>query len=645
MDLRHVFKPLTIRGVTLPNRIVRTAHTTMFGAPLGTVTDDLIAYHVARAKGGVGLSIIESLTARSSPALVDGFKRIVEQVSPHGMRLFKSLFGSGARLVAPGQPWLSPSEMVEPRSGPTSPMTKAQISELIEIYVTSARDAELGGLNGIELHLAHGFTLSQFLSPLHNRRTDEYGGSYENRLRLPVEILTAIRQVVSSDFVVGARMSPELLPGGTTAEDVARNAAYLQERGLLDYVNLSLGTDYAPHKWVGAMHEPSGYELPYAVPVKAAVRIPVLVTGRFRTLEEANQVIGRGEADLVAMVRAHIADPDIVRKTREGRVDEIRPCIGCNQGCNAGVALVHRMGCTVNIAVGQESKLSEDLIKPTKAPKSVLVVGGGPAGLEAARVAALCGHKVVLAEATSELGGALNIAKRAPRRIGIGDIAEWLAREVYRLGVDVRLSAYIEADEVREMNPDVVIIATGSLPRVDGRQCLEPSLEPTGMDLPHVVSSHTLLQEGANRNWGRSALVFDDGGHYEGIAAAEFLVERGVAVTFATGLISVAPHLEPSFTAEPALERLAKGDFRTVTRAKLLAVEPGSARLALRYGGEPFDVPADTVVFVSPNLSNRDLIDSLEDYPGRVIAVGEAVSPRYLQTSIHEGHLAARSIV
>ncbi len=653
MALRIVLTPIQLGKLSVPNRVVRTAHGTGIG--LGTMNDDLIAYHVARAKGGVGLTIIEALSVHPSahaflnadaPGLVEGYRKLMDEVRPYGMRVFQQLYHGGNEIPpSDGSPPWSSSDTVGAFVGiPSQAITKAQIAELIEGYVSAAVNAEKGGLHGVEFHCAHGYLMQQFLSPLYNFRTDEYGGSFENRVRLPTEILTRICAAVSSDFVVGVRLGSELLTGGMGPDEVTAVANHFDALGLIDYINLTTGTDYNAHKIIGAMHEPAGYELPADVPVKKAVRLPVIVTGRFRTLEEADQVLIAGEADMVAMTRAHIADPDIVKKTVEGREDEIRPCLGCNHGCIGGLVSAYRIGCTVNVAIGAERSMAEDLITKTDAPKTVLVVGGGPGGMEAARIAALRGHRVILAEATNDLGGSINIAKRAPRRMGIADITDWLQREIYRLGVDVRLSTYVQADDVRAIAPDVVIVATGSFPRMDGRQLFVPGETATGIDLPHVVSSHDLLLEGSNRNWGTRALVYDDAGHYEGLAAAEYLIEQGLSVTYATGHISVAPKLEPSLSVDPALERLAKGDFRVMTRAKLVSVAKDCATVGYRYGGKPVEVEADTVVFISHNLPNRELLDELQDFSGQVIAVGDVKSPRYLQIAIREGHMAARHL-
>jgi hypothetical protein len=315
--------------------------------------------------------------------------------------------------------------------------------------------------------------------------------------------------------------------GGTGIEENLKAARFLEERGLIDYVNISIGNYQTFTRIVAGMHEPMGYELPTSTPISRSVRSPTIVTGRFRTLEEGDQVIRRGDASMVSFVRALIADPDMVAKSAAGRADEVRPCIACNQGCLArAMEAPYRMGCAINPGAGFELTLGDERLVAASVPKRVLVVGGGPAGMEAARVAALRGHKVTLAEAGPNLGGAMIAAARAPTRHGMGDFTLWQEREIYRLGVEVRLSTYLEADDIGANEWDTIIVATGSVPRMDGVQNSNPGEPIEGIQQAHVISSSDLML-GSGPQLGQHAVVIDDAGHYEGLRHAPYF--RGPA--------------------------------------------------------------------------------------------------------------------
>ena len=300
---------------------------------------------------------------------------------------------------------------------PAVPIGTDEVGEFVAAYAAAARRAAEGGIDGLEVAASHGYLMHQFLSPLTNNREDRYGGSLENRMRFLVEVLTAVRDAAGPDLPVGVRVGAGQIAGDLDEQTVTEVARRLAALGLIDFLNASMGDYYAMHHIMGGMDRPAGYMLPSSGKITGSVTgIPRIVTGRFRTLEEAEQALRTGECDLVSMVRAHIADPDIVRKTRDGRAAEVRPCIGCNQGCIARTSGVNlRLGCTVNPAVGREKQYGDDVIGTTAQPRRVVVIGGGPAGLEAARVARLRGHDVALYEGFDRLGGALNVACRAPR--------------------------------------------------------------------------------------------------------------------------------------------------------------------------------------------------------------------------------------
>lgn len=644
--LTKVFEPIKIGSCEIPNRIVRTAHGTHYCS--NTITDDFIAYHVARAKGGCGLSILETASVHPSSVLtllnfddriIPEYRKLMDAIRPHGMKVFQQLHHGGHN--APGMDGIawSASDVPSPWGFVPVPMGRPELDAIPQAFAAAARRCREGGLDGVEVHGSHGYLFFQFLSNLTNHRDDEYGGSLENRMRLLLETMRAVREAVGSDYPVGVRLSTSEVPGGVTTDDAAAVARALEAEKLIDFVDISLGDYYRMASMNAAMETPSGYELPTSVPIGAGATVPRIVAGRFRTLEEADQVLRDGDADLVSMVRAQIADPDLVRKTREGRADQVRPCIACNQGCIGGLLRVARLGCLVNPAVGFEGALSEDLIIPVTTPRKVLVIGGGPAGMEAARIAAKAGHKVILAEASASLGGAINVARRAPYLHTIGDIAQWLEEEVYRLGVEVRLSTYMDADAVLEENADHVIVATGSMPRMDGVQTLTPWAPPHGVSLPHVLSSTDLIMS-PPADLGKTALVLDDVGHYEGIAVVDVLMAKGLSVTFVTRHPQLAPYVDSTQRTVPAMERFVKGDFRIMVRSQLTDIRLGECSVRSVHGGKDEMVKADTVILITPNASFAPIFDELRDVVSGISRIGDALSPRDVQAAIAEGRRA-----
>jgi 2,4-dienoyl-CoA reductase-like NADH-dependent reductase (Old Yellow Enzyme family)/thioredoxin reductase len=650
---QRVFSPIEVGGVIVPNRVVRTAHATAIGG--GRLTDELIAYHEARARGGVGLTVVEILSVHPSspgslnsfdPTLPDGYRKLMAATRPHGMKVFQQLWHAGHNsMPLNGAPPWAPSDIPSPQVGVVPrPMSKGQIDEIVAAYASAARLCKDSGLDGVEIHAAHGYLIQQFLSPNANVRDDEYGGSLENRMRFLLEVMRAVRaEVAEPGFAVGIRIASDLTAGGIGIPENSAVVAALEREGLADFVNISLGNYHSFPKMIGGMHEAAGYELETAVPVGSLASVPVIVTGRFRTLEEADQVIRLGQADLVGMTRATIADPDLVVKTKNGQAERVRPCIACNQGC-VGQLLgpERRMGCAVNAAAGFESTLGDDKLIPAARKKRVLVVGGGPAGMETARVAAKRGHQVTLAEATPHLGGTLRLAAKAPRRQAFNDIATWLEGEVYAEGVDVRLSTFVTPEEIEAFAPDHVVLATGAEPRVDGVQMSHPGEPIDGVGLSHVMSSNELFSRSTVP--GTSALVVDDVGHYEGLAAAEHLAAAGLEVTFVTRLPTVAPLVRPALMVDPALERLADLEFSYHVGTRVLAVGGQSAVLQWVTGGEPWQIHADLVVLISLNRPRLDLVESIDAAGIPFTAIGDANTPRFLAKATAEGNAAGRAI-
>ncbi|MEQ8992130.1 MAG: FAD-dependent oxidoreductase [Pseudomonadales bacterium] len=650
----HVLSPIRVGGVEIPNRVVRTAHATGIGA--GRMSDALIEYHAARARGGVGLTIVEILSVHPTspaslnafdPTLPAGYQKLMAACAPHGMKVFQQIWHAGHHgTPLDGSPPWSASDVPSPMGGALPrPMSKAQIDEMVGAYADAVQLCRSSGLDGVEIHASHGYLPQQFLSANTNRRDDEYGGSLENRMRFLIEIMRACRSHAAPGFAVGIRLSADGTVGGIGPADNIAVVEALKAERLVDFVNVSLGSYHSFPKLIGGMHEPVGYELDTAEPVtRATGDVPSIVTGRFRTLEEVDQAILLGQADMVGMTRATIADPDLVAKTRRGDAGRVRPCIACNQGCVGQLLGPERkIGCAVNAAAGFETSLGDDRLEPARAPKRVLVVGGGPAGLEAARVAARRGHTVTLAEARPDLGGTLSLAARAPTRHQLQDFVRWLEDEIYAEGVAVRLSSYVTEDDLAGFDADHVIVATGAEPRLDGVQASHPGEPIDGIHLPHVVSSNDLLGDAVGTP-ATHALVIDDVGHYEGLAAAEHLANTGAKVTMVTRLPTLAPEVRSALMVDPALERLHRRDFTYHVGTRVLAVDGQSAALQAVTGGRTWSVNADLVVFVSLNRPRNELLEALDRLGTPYTLVGDANSPRFLVRAVAEGNAAGRSV-
>ncbi|HEU5195597.1 MAG TPA: FAD-dependent oxidoreductase, partial [Methylomirabilota bacterium] len=464
----------------------------------------------------------------------------------------------------------------------------------------------------------------------------EYGGSLENRLRFSMEVLAEIRRQVGRDFVVGARISgDERTPGGLTADDMVEIARRLAGSGLLDFLSIIGGAahDYAlqaaaiPNMSFGA-----GVYLPLAAAVKRAVpSMPVLHASRIVDPLHADRIVLAGDVDVVGMTRALIADPDLPRKAREGRFDDIRTCVGANEGCIDRIYLGKAVSCVQNPATGREAELGE--VRPAAAPTRLVVVGGGVAGLEAARIAALRGCRVVLLEKTGELGGQVLLAARAPARAEYAGIARYLAAQVRKLGVDVRLGVEATAELVVSERPDAVIVATGSHPYV-------PPVP--GSDGKHVVTDRDVLA--GETTVGASIVVVDDVHTEEALSTAELLLDQGRRVEVISPLFYVGQDVGITSVAPLYARLYGKGVVLTPC-TELRAIEGTTVIVANVFSGAERRIePVGTVVLAAGSRSTDTLYRALRGQVARLYAVGDCVAPRGVHQAILDGTRAARAL-
>ncbi len=654
MSFEAILAPITLGRIVVPNRVVRAPHLTQFTSR-GRVTERFVAYHAARARGGVGLTILESATVdrRICPApldasgdmVIEGWQQVADAVHAHGMCVFAQIY-HGGNQVAPtdgSAPWSASSVPGWALGVPAQAMSVAMIGHAVAAFAAAAGRARAAGLDGVEVHGAHGYLIAQFLSPLTNWRTDAYGGSPENRVRFALEVLRAVRAAVGADYPVGIRLSGnEWLPGGLDSGDCVDIARAIDASGLVDFIDLSAGVYQSMHKMIGSTYEAHGYELADSVRVARAVATPCVVTGRILDLASANAIIARGDAAMVSMVRATIADANLVRHTVAGT--PVRPCIGCLQGCFGGL-FVKDLGCTVNPSVGREGS-SDDAIAPAPVTRRVVVIGGGPAGLEAARVAALRGHVVVLYERADVLGGQLRYARLTPGRADMGLIVDWLEHEVRRLGVKIHTGVELDADRLAALGPwDAAIVATGPAPRPGLLQLGRPALvvAQTGpLPLP-VVSSWDLLG-GKHTLPPGPVVVLDDVGHIEGLAICQWLVDAGHSVLAVSRYTELASQVMPPFATTAGKQHLARSDFRLYARGFVSALASGAVTVSSLDGGPDAVLEAVALVNVTFHEPNTALEPALGALSAQGHLVGEARTQRFLTAAIAEGHQAARGL-
>jgi 2,4-dienoyl-CoA reductase-like NADH-dependent reductase (Old Yellow Enzyme family) len=662
MAYPRLFSPLAIGRLESRNRIVCGAHFTMFTEPSptwgepGFFGERYGRYLGERARGGAGVVIagqaqVHPTTAYQmlnnaiawDEAAVPHFERVTAPIHAHGALAFIQLAHNGGvnRGTWSKLPVWAPSDVAN-HLEPPQPLERHEIRELVEHFARSARHAVAGGFDGIEIHGAHGYLIHEFLSPRSNRRTDEYGGSLENRLRFCIEVLDAVRAEVSPGAAVGLRLvgDEEQRDGsGLTADDAAEIAARLEERGLVDFLDVSVGVSGVG--MVRPMYTPPCFGVYAAARVKRAVqRTPVFAVHRILTPDEAEGILARNEADAITLVRALIADPDWPAKARAGAAHTIRRCTGTNQGCYGNLLQGLPVTCVTNPAVGRERQLGSGTLTPAARRKRVVVVGGGPAGLEAAWVAAARGHEVILLERGDRLGGKIRLAERLPGRAEIADFADWRAAECARRGVDVRLGTEGTAERVRALAPDAVVVATGGVARTDVPSKWHPLPVP-GSAQPFVVDHERALLEA--ERLGRRIVILDAVGHIEAIGLGHLLAAMGRNVSVVTPLPT--PVLLDAETAAAALPLAARAGMRWRPSTALARIGDHEVTLVDVFSGRTEIVPeVDTVVIRTHGVPDAALYVALAGEVPELLRVGDAVAVRFADRAIFDGHMAGRRL-
>ena len=657
----RLFAPLRIGPVTARNRIVCGAHFTMFSEPAavfgepGYCGERLGRYLADRARGGAGVIIAGQAQVHPTTAYqmhnnaaawpaeaVPHFRRLTDQVHAHGALAFLQLAHNGGVNQGPWSklPAWAPSSVANSLEPPQA-LERAEIAEVIDAFARCARNAAAGGFDGLEIHAAHGYLLHEFLSPRHNRRGDDYGGSFDNRLRFAAEVLTAVRAAVGSSIAVGVRLvgDEELGAGGLTADDAAKIGAALEARGLVDFLDVSVGVSGIG--MVRPLYVPHGCGVYAARAVKAAVQqVPVFAVHRILTPEEAEGILARGDADAITLVRALIADPEWPAKAARGAGAAIRRCTGCNQGCYGNLTQGLPITCVTNPAVGRDAELGLGTLVPAPRAKRVLVVGGGPAGLEAAWVAAARGHQVTLLERGGELGGKIRLAQQLPGREELADFADWRAAECARLGVDLRLHSEGTVESVLALTPEAVIVATG------GRASTTAPAKGPPMPVPGSQQDFVLDHEAALQRagaLGRRVIILDVVGHIEAIGLGELLARQGVEVNVVTPF--PLPICLDRETLGYALPRAVQAGMRWRPNTAIAAIGAHDVTLVDVLSRQTETVTAvDTVVIRTHGVPDDALYLGLQGRVPELLRVGDAVAVRPCDRAIFDGHLAGRRV-
>ena len=649
-----LWTPLQLGPVTVRNRIVFSAHLTNYALD-GLPTEQHAAYYAERAAGGAGLIITEEHSTHPTDwpyeklihgfhrDVIPGYRRITEAVHRHRTPIFAQINHNGgqASSMYSRLPVWAPSPVADPlfREVPKA-VDHAEIAEIVASYARVAEHCAEGGFDGIELQCSHSSIVRGFLSPATNRRTDEYGGSLENRARILVEIVAAVRAAIGSDLALGVRIcGDELIEGGTTIDDAVAVARMVEATGHVDYINTSIGVATASLFMIEAsMHIPPGYAMFIPSALREAVDLPIVGVGRFKDPLQAERALGEGQCDLVGVVRGQIADADFVAKARAGFTDDTRLCLSCNQECVGRMGLNRWLGCIENPRTGRES-LGVGQARPVQVGRRVLVIGAGPAGLQAAIAAARNGHHVTVLERDRAAGGQVRLAASVPNRAEFGDLVRNQLHECGRLGVEIEYGVEATVDEVVRRRPETVVVATGA---VAARPWWAPA------DAEWIVDVRDVLTGDAHPSG--DVVVLDELGFHHATSVAEVLADRGCSVEVISPGMVVGQDLGITLDLENWWIRAGAKGIVQSTELVPMGVEGHEVTLQHHPTGTMQTREPDWLVLAVPAAPAEALYHELRSSPELqrrsvdVERVGDALAPRRAHAAVIDGERVGAAI-